>query len=227
VSQFDKHADSYIEDVQRSIDFCGQELAYFTKRKVEILLDVIHRHVGDASKLSILDVGCGVGQTDELLRPHVGHLHGVDVAAEAIKRAAKANPTVAYDVYDGARLPYDDASMDVAFSICVMHHVDVQDRPQFAAELRRVVRPNGLVVVFEHNPYNPLTRKVVRECPFDEGVVLLSRRTVSRLLKEADLRSVEARYVIFLPFDRRFVPAIERRLGWLLAGAQHYVAVRR
>ena len=32
---------------------------------------------------------------------------------------------------------------------------------------------------------------------------------------------------IFLPFDRRFVPAIERRLGWLLAGAQHYVAVRR
>jgi SAM-dependent methyltransferase len=227
VSQFDKHADSYIEDVQRSIDFCGQELAYFTRRKVEMLLDVIHRRVGDAAKRSILDVGCGIGQTDELLRPHVGQLCGVDVAAEAIKRAAQANPSVAYDVYDGGRLPYDDASMDVAFSICVMHHVDVQDRPQFAAELRRVVRPKGLVVVFEHNPYNPLTRKVVRECPFDEGVVLLNRRTVFRLLKGAGLQPVEARYVIFLPFDRGFVPPIERTLAWLPAGAQHYVAARR
>jgi SAM-dependent methyltransferase len=227
VSQFDKHADSYIEDVQRSIDFCGQELAYFTRRKVELLLDVIHRRLGDAAKLSILDVGCGIGQTDELLRPHVGQLYGVDVAAEAIKRAAQANPSVAYDVYDGGRLPYDDASMDVAFSICVMHHVDVQDRPQFAAELSRVVRPKGLVVVFEHNPYNPLTRKVVRECPFDEGVVLLNRRTVFRLLKGADLQPVEARYVIFLPLDHAFVPPIERTLAWLPAGAQHYVAARR
>jgi SAM-dependent methyltransferase len=227
VSQFDKHVDSYIKDVERSIDFCGQELAYFTRRKVELLLDVIRRRVGDPAKLSILDVGCGVGQTDELLRPHVGHLHGVDIAAEAIKRAAKANPTVAYDVYDGGRLPYDDASMDVAFSICVMHHVDVQDRPQFAAELRRIVRPKGLAVVFEHNPYNPLTRKVVRDCPFDEGVVLLNRRTVAAFLMNADLQPVEARYVIFLPFDRRFVAPIERKLGWLPAGAQHYVAARR
>jgi SAM-dependent methyltransferase len=227
VSHFNAHADSYNDDVQRAIDFCGQELEYFTRRKVENLLDVIHRHLGDPARLSILDVGCGVGQTDKLLIPHVARLHGVDIAAEAVDRAARANPTVTYDVYDGERLPYGDESMDVVFCVCVMHHVDLEQRRHFAAELRRVVRSGGLAVVIEHNPYNPLTRKVVRECPFDDGVVLLNRRTVSRFLAAGGLHPVEARYVIFSPFDHSFVPVVERRLGWLPIGAQHYVAARR
>ena len=82
-----------------------------------------------------------------------------------------ANPTVRYQAYDGKTLPYDDASVDLAFAIRVMHHVAVGDRPQFASELRRVVRPGGLAVIFEHNPYNPLTQHVVRNCEFDEGAV--------------------------------------------------------
>ena len=227
MSQFNEHASSYHADVQRAIDFCGQEFEYFTRRKVENLLDVIRRHRGDPAQLSILDVGCGVGSTDEFLVPQVGRLYGVDIATEAVERAAAANPTVAYDTYDGERLPYDNKSMDVVFCICVLHHVDVPNRQRFATELRRVVRPEGLVVVFEHNPYNPLTRKVVRECPFDEGVVLLNRRTVSRLLQAAELEPVESRFVIFSPVEHRLVPPLERRIGWLPAGAQHYVAARR
>ena len=58
----------------------------------------------------MLDVGCGVGATDELLAPHVGALHGVDPAAEAIERATAAEPTVTYQAYDGKALPYDDAA---------------------------------------------------------------------------------------------------------------------
>jgi SAM-dependent methyltransferase len=226
-NEFDKFADSYDADMARAIDFCGQEHEYFTRRKVEELVDLARRRLGDPATLTMLDVGCGVGATDALLAPHVGALHGVDPAAEAVERAAVANPTVTYRAYDGKRLPYEDASVDVAFAICVMHHVDVSHRPQFAAELQRVVRPGGLAVVFEHNPYNPLTQRVVRNCEFDEGVVLLNRRTVQRFLRGAGLEPVEARFVIFSPYDKRWVPGLERRIGWLPAGAQHYVAARR
>lgn len=226
-NEFDKFADSYSADMARAIDFCGQEHEYFTRRKVEELVDLARRRLGDPASLTMLDVGCGVGATDELLAPHVGALHGVDPAAEAIERATAANPTVTYQAYDGKTLPYDDASVDLAFAICVLHHVDVQHRPQFASELRRVVRPGGLAIVFEHNPYNPLTQRVVRNCEFDEGVVLLNRRTVQRFLRGAGLEPVEARFVIFSPYDKRWVPGVERRIGWLPAGAQHYVAARR
>jgi SAM-dependent methyltransferase len=222
--QFDEYAHSYGVDMQQAIALFGQEHEYFTRRKVEVLLDLTGRRVGEPGALSFLDVGCGIGQTDALLAPHVGRLRGADPSAESIARAAEGNPAVAYDAYDGATLPYSDGSFDVVFAICVMHHVDLVNRRRFACELRRVVRPGGVVAVFEHNPYNPATRHVVRNCPFDDGVVLLNRRTVRRLLLDAGLEPVEERYIIFSPFDRQWIPRVERRLGWLPAGAQHYVA---
>ncbi len=226
--QFDEYAQSYDDDIQRAIDFCGQELEYFTRRKVEELLDITRRHIGDPAGVSMLDVGCGIGQTDALLAPHVRELHGVDLASEAVERARRRQIRPSDTRRTTARRCHTpDETFDVAFAICVMHHVDVEQRPAFTAEMRRVVRAGGLAVVFEHNPYNPLTRHVVRNCEFDEGVVLLNRRTVQRFLADAGLRAIEKRFVIFAPFDRAWVPGVERRLGWMPAGAQHYVAARR
>ncbi len=71
-----------------------------------------------------LDVGCGVGVTDAHLAGRFAELQGVDTSEEAIRRAAAANPGVLYRAYDGDRLPYEDETFDLAFAICVMHHVD-------------------------------------------------------------------------------------------------------
>ncbi|MGH8976916.1 MAG: class I SAM-dependent methyltransferase [Acidimicrobiia bacterium] len=226
MSEFDEYSDTYRESVQSSIDFGGQELEYYTRRKVDHLLELTARHLDDPARLDFLDVGCGVGETDAFLASCVGALHGVDVASEAVARAAARNPTVSYRAYDGDTLPYEDQAFDVAFSICVVHHVEPPHRARFFREMRRVVRPGGLAAIFEHNPYNPLTRVAVSRCPFDEDAVLLSRRTCKRLLRGAGLAPVEAKYIVFLPFDRDIVPRIERGISWLPLGAQHYVAAR-
>jgi SAM-dependent methyltransferase len=227
MSDFDVYADSYVAAVERSIAFCRQDLDYYTKRKADIIVEASNRLLGDPTSLRFLDVGCGIGATDAVLATRVGELHGVDVAIEAVARAADQNPSVKYQTYDGEALPYDDGSMDVAFAICVVHHVDPAQRCEFAAELRRVVRKTGLVFVFEHNPYNPLTRLAVDRCPFDCGVELLTRRSTARLLTQAGLEPVEARYFTFVPVDHPLVGRVERLLRWLPAGAQHYVAARR
>ena len=75
----------------------------------------------------------------------------MDTAEEAVARAAQANPAVRYHAYGGARLPYTDGRFDFAFAICVAHHVPPPQRASFVAELGRVVRPGGLVALFEHN----------------------------------------------------------------------------
>jgi SAM-dependent methyltransferase len=226
-SDFDAYADSYVDAVQRSIDFSGQDHETFTRRTARHLLNLTQRRLGDPTRLTGLDVGCGVGLTDRFLVERVGELHGVDTAKKAVARAAQANPTVRYQAYSGPRLPYADGRFDFAFAIGVAHHVPPPQRPSFVAELGRVVRPGGLVALFEHNPYNPLTRLAVSRCEFDEDVVLLTRRTTRGLLERSGLQPVETGYLIFLPFERARSAALERRLSHLPLGAQYYVAATR
>ena len=84
------------------------------------------------------------------------------------------NPHVTYDVYDGMRLPYPDESFDVLFTICVMHHVAVDQRAAFVGEARRVLRPGGIFVIFEHNKLIDSCNGWYRGIPFDRNAVLLT-----------------------------------------------------
>jgi SAM-dependent methyltransferase len=227
LADFDAYARTYRETVQRSIAFSGQDHETFIEKKALDLIDLAARRLGDPANLSVVDVGCGLGLAHRYLVGRFGELRGVDTAEEAVLQAAELNPSVAYQAYEGERLPFDDERFDLAFAMCVAHHVRRTERPSFAAELRRVVRWGGIVALFEHNPFNPLTRIAVNRCEFDEDVVLLTRREAARLLERAGLRRLEARYIVFFPSQRSRVAAIERRLAWLPAGAQYYVAAAR
>jgi len=224
---FDEYADDYREVVQRSISFSGVEQELFTRRKARHLLDVVRRRLGPPGDVRALDVGCGVGLTDEYLVGRLGELEGTDVSAEAVRRAASANPSVRYSASEGDAFPYEDGRFDLVFAFCVLHHVPPDERPRFVAEVQRVVRPGGLVVVLEHNPFNPLTRLAVARCDFDEDAVLLTSRTAHRLLRDGGLRPVERRYVILLPTEAPRLVAAERVVASLPLAAQYYVAARR
>lgn len=223
---FDAYADAYGDAVQRSIDFTRLDHDFFTRRKVDHLLDLARRFIGPTTAVRALDVGCGVGVTDAYLGGRFAALEGVDTSEAAVERAASTNPSVRYRSYDGDSLPYEDGRFDVAFAICVLHHVPPIQRARFASEIRRVVRPGGLVAVFEHNPLNPLTRLAVSRCEFDEDAVLLRPRDARRLLERAGLEAVERRYVILFPSDRRPLRAVEHALRQAPLAAQYYVAAR-
>jgi len=198
--------------------------APFAARKFAPVL----RHADLGRVRRVLDVGCGPGETDAFLEGAFRSLSGVDLSAAMVERAAERNPWATYSAYErGDPLPYDDGAFDLSFAICVFHHVPIGERPPLLAEMHRVTRPGGLVAIFEHNPWNPLTRKAVRDCPFDEDAELLSRPQARRLLGEAGLERLESPFIIFFPRQGERRDRIERRLGWLPLGAQYYVAGRR
>jgi SAM-dependent methyltransferase len=221
---FDRSAPTYRDDVERALVFVRRDLERFTEAKVEALLALIRRRLGDPGTMRVLDVGCGVGITDTLLEPHLGELHGVDVASEAVELARERSPGVSYRCYDGSRLPYDDHTFDLTFAICVLHHVPPPGWPAFAAELVRVTKPHGLVATIEHNPLNPLTRLVVSRCEFDDDAVLLTRRRNVELFRFAGLTSIESRYILFFPWQNERLATIERKLAKLPLGAQFLCA---
>jgi SAM-dependent methyltransferase len=143
-----------------------------------------------------------------------------------VDRARERNPEVEYRTYDGSRLPYEDDRFDLVFAICVLHHVAPAARVPLLRELRRVARPKGLIAVFEHNPWNPLTRRAVRACAFDGNAELISRPALVESLRTAGVDLTDSAYLLFFPWRRRILRAAERGLAWVPLGAQYLVAGR-
>lgn len=218
-------AERYELQVDDAIRFARREHAFFLAAKAEALLDLVERRLPPGAPVRALDVGCGDGRLDAMLEP-LGELHGVDVSPEMVAAAAESVPHGRFQVADGTRLPFTDGAFDLTFTVCALHHVEPPDRPGYMQELARVTRAGGLVVVFEHNPVNPLTRLVVHRCAFDEGVVLVGRRSLGDLARVADLSVEETRYLLLFPWTRTPFAQLERRLASLPLGAQYFVAAR-
>jgi SAM-dependent methyltransferase len=217
----------YRAAVSRATGFAGREHDFFLHAKVEHLINALQRRGLDPAAASLLDAGCGVGLMDRLLLDSFGAVAGCDVSPVAVDEARAANPGAEYAVVRDASLPFDDGAFDVTIASCVLHHVPAEERPAFFGELARVTRRDGLVAVFEHNPLNPLTRLVVSRCPFDDDVVLLRPKEVAALARAAGSSVAELRYLLFFPFDRRPLKALERGvLRRVPLGAQYCVVAQ-
>lgn len=219
--EFDRYRESYDDAVNRAISFSGQKVEAFTRAKAHDLLRTIASHFDSPRGLNLLDVGCGIGNYHSFLTPVVGTVSGVDVSSACIAKAKERNPAVSYSVYGGDRLPYQDGQFDVAFCVCVIHHVPPDRWQQFVDEMRRVTRAGGLIVVYEHNPTHPLTRKVVRDCEFDRDAVLLTMAQSRGLLEGAGCASVTTSSILTLPPIVEFVEKLDVFFAKLPFGSQY------
>ncbi len=100
------------------------------------------------------DLGCGTGQTSEALAPFVSGVIAVDRSGEMLqsaRRRLKEWPNV--DVRRGAleELPIEDAELDAALMLLVLHHVP--DPAAALAESARVLRPGGRLVLCDMLPH--------------------------------------------------------------------------
>ena len=221
--EFDRYNELYDDAVNRAISFSGKKVESFTRAKADDLLRTIAAHFNSPRRLSLLDVGCGIGNYHPLLAPVVGSVSGVDVSSACIAKAKarNPNPTVSYMAYDGDHLPYPDQQFDVTFCICVLHHVPPERWPQFVGEMYRVTRAGGLLVVYEHNPRNLLTRKVVRDCAFDRDAVLLTMTQTRELLTAAGCTDVTTRSILTLPPSGGFFEKLDGLFAKLPLGSQY------
>ncbi len=226
-SDFNNYKETYQQEVQQSIAFSGLDVDFFTEVKARYLIEMAERNFSDPAALNVLDIGCGVGLTDRYLIPHFGAMHGVDIAEGLVEKAAEFNPTAQYQAYDGTRLPFEDNTFDIVFAICVMHHVPPAQWEAFTHEMRRVLKPGGIAAVFEHNPFNPLTRLAVNRCEFDAEAVLLRQSKTSALFAESGMTPKEKRFILFFPFRKAIFARLERAINWLPLGAQYYVAAQK
>ena len=97
----------------------------------------------------ILDYGCGYGRTlAELSQSGFQNLVGVDFSAAMLARARAAVPHSALIRNDGQSLPFKDDCFDAVLLFAVLTCIpDNYDQRQLLAEVKRVLRPGGLLYV--------------------------------------------------------------------------------
>ena len=220
---FDHYATTYAETVATSVGRIGGSVEYFALRKAQLLREELPQ-----SPSVILDFGCGVGTLTIALAQcfSTPQVVGVDSSTESIRQAQLAKPAlhaarVQYCCNDITGLPVASESTDLVVAACVFHHIPEEFRDHWLRELVRVLRPGGTVALFEHNPWNPLTRRAVERCPFDEDAVLLSYREAWSRLSVAGCVDIRVRHYLFVPPALDRLRGIERWMHWLPLGAQY------
>jgi SAM-dependent methyltransferase len=221
-SEFDAYTENYNEEINKALSFSGMDIDFFARVKNDYLIDIIEARLGGADKANLLDVGCGIANAHKQLVGRVGNLSGIDVSAESITVARQTNPGLRYEVFDGTHLPFADRSLDAAFAVNVFHHVPITQRPALVDNIRRVLRPDGLFAIFEHNPLNPVTRHVVNTCAFDKDAILLKRQDSEALLRGAGFNDISTRYIFSVPPAGPLLRKVDRLFSLLPFGAQYY-----
>lgn len=96
---------------------------------------------------TMLDIGVGDGSITSAIQRHYDlpkdKVFGTDIVTP------REEPSFTFNLVDGSDLPFNDNSFDLITANMVLHHVD--DLDGLLQEIRRVLRPNGYLVISEHD----------------------------------------------------------------------------
>jgi demethylmenaquinone methyltransferase/2-methoxy-6-polyprenyl-1,4-benzoquinol methylase/phosphoethanolamine N-methyltransferase len=114
----------------------------------------------------VLDVGCGSGRLTILTKTYCGpsgEVHGLDAASEMIalarRKAAKTAVDIDFQVGLAEAIPFPDHYFDVVMSRLAIHHLPGDLKRTAFAEMYRVLKPGGRVLVVD---FEPPTHPVIR-----------------------------------------------------------------
>jgi ubiquinone/menaquinone biosynthesis C-methylase UbiE len=169
-----------------------------------------------------LDVGCGTGVLAERLAGAGYAMTGVDPSEGMLDVLRRRTATVKAVHGSGTALPFPDGSFDLALTVAVMHHIaDPADVRATLAEMTRVIRPGGYVLIWDHNPRNPYWSSLMSRVPQDTG----EERLIGEEEVLAGLTAAGAR--IMLSTQRGLVPDFTPPAALKLAAAIERAVERR
>jgi SAM-dependent methyltransferase len=223
-AEFDNYATGYGKLLEDPLRQRFASSRFFFERKLTLLLDLCERYAMPTQSASWLDVGCGEGTFLHMGKTNFAEVAGCDISGGMIQRCDGLNVR---RQLSPRQIPFPDKKFDLVTAVCVYHHVDIADRLLLTADVSRVLKPNGLFCVIEHNPVNPITRFIVQRSPIDAHAQLLTVGNARSLARAARMDILATRYFLYFP-ERLYskMAATEEILASLPFGGQYAVLCR-
>lgn len=156
-----------------------------------------------------LDVGCGTGVLAGRLAELGFEMTGIDPSKAMLDVLERRAPEVRSVLGSGIELPFKSDGFDLVLTVAALHHIaEPRAVRSTLAEMVRVCRPGGRIVVWDHNPRNPYWKLLMARVPQDDGSErLIGEREVIDGIAAAGGRVLCSERLGFVP---DFVPA-----GWM------------
>jgi 2-polyprenyl-3-methyl-5-hydroxy-6-metoxy-1,4-benzoquinol methylase len=195
--------------------FAGEFDAKMNRYEVGKRLRLVFDHVlgdEDLSRRRVLDAGCGTGFFSQMADARGAAVTSLDVGEQLLAEVARKCDTERV-VGDLLALPFEDASFDVVICTEVIEHTITPQRA--VAELARVLRPGGLLVLTTPNRawhFSVRLANALRLRPYEGLENWVRWRDLRRWLSEDRLELVEYRGFNALPF---VLPITYGLITWL------------
>lgn len=217
---FDDYAADYEDILQKQLAFFSKDRSYFSAYKVDIVADICR-----SSPARIVDFGGGIG----LSLPHLtnrfpnAQIYATDLSVKSLEYVRRVHPNI--QVLSDDQL--DGYTFDLIFISAVFHHIPVAQRPVVMKKLAGLLTETGMLCIFEHNPFNPVTRHLVSTCPFDADAKLITARRMKALVNDTGLHLSHSGYCLFFPQLLNRIRPLEKAMAWLPLGGQYFVTAER
>ncbi len=174
-----------------------------------ILDPAVEQILPDVNGMTVLDLGCGEGRYSRILQSKGATVTGIDPVSEFIRHARSRDPESTYLEGIAESIPCEDSCFDLVMSYLSI--VDIVDLESASAEISRVLKPNGTVVVVNISNLASTTEGWVKNSRGEK-----THRTVDRYMEhfaiDLEWRNIRIKnyhrplsYVLGLFLDRGFV----------------------
>jgi len=175
---FDELAKNYDAELKTSLGiFAGNNIDKFARYKIDALA------LFCKSPQSILEFGCGTGRNLPFLRQKFpnAQIFASDISEKSLEIAKNDNPSVIFAKIDSPK-ELADAHKDIelVFVSGVFHHIPFEEHKNYFEALNKILAQNGKIVIFEHNPHNPLTSRIFKNSKIDLGCKMLSPKYLKK-----------------------------------------------
>ncbi|MDP3947259.1 MAG: class I SAM-dependent methyltransferase [bacterium] len=215
---FDEHAGTYRETLNACFAPFGGKDTFFDSYKIDCIKQWV---AADNQAYDILDYGCGIGKITGPLAKEFQQstVHGWDISRESLRVAREENRELKNIHFIDELSP--EQKYNFIIVVMVFHHIKPDERVSVLLEMKKLLKPGGKIVIFEHNPLNPVTRYIVSACPFDADAELILRNKFVALAKLSGFEVEFKRHILFFPWPAKLFRNIERLLRFIPLGAQY------
>ncbi len=136
------------------------------RRRIGVVLEALKPERGE----KILDIGCGVGAFAFHTAKRGALSFGIDYSYESIKIAVKlvgkfsSVERCRLLVSDAISLPFKEASFDKVVAVDFIEHITSEEKDKLLREIRRVLKPEGIGLIFTPNGIREKIGEVYWKC---------------------------------------------------------------